>query len=872
MTVLHPPEKVAPLLLAGLFLTGTLAASHAEMLAPPPRAHPVTVRPSAEKSGQTRTGAYSPEALNKLPLYFVENRGQLDPQAAYYVPGRETSLYFTSTGITLALQTPAQSDGAPSKPGARYALKLDFVGANPEVQPAGQERTPAMVSYFKGPRQQWKTGLKTYGEVVYRNLWPGIDLVYSGTVSQLKYEFRVHPGADPDQIRLAYRGAKDLKVNTAGELEVSTPGGGFKDAQPYTYQERNGRRVKVPSAYDVSGHSHAYGFRVGKYDRSWPLVIDPAVLVYASFLGGSGQDGGGHIAVDSAGNVYITGGVNSTELTFPVTVGPDLTFNGVPVSDVSVDAFVAKFNADGTALFYAGYIGGSDFDAAPGIAVDEDGNAYIAGFTSSTEATFPVTRGPDLTHNGSSDAFVARVNATGTALDYAGYIGGAGADAGTGIAVDRFGNVYVVGGTQSTETTFPTTAGPDLSFNGITDAFVAKVAADGTGLVYAGYIGGARDDAGFGIAVDHAGRAYVVGSTTSRQSTFPVAVGPDRTFNEPFNAVGGRDAFVARVNSAGTALDYAGYIGGAGLDEASDVEVDAHGNAYVVGGTASRQNTFPDGNGFGRLPGSDHTYNGGVFDAFVAKVNPSGTALLYASYLGGNADDSAASLAVDSEGNVYLTGYTSSTETTFPAVTGPDRTYNGGTGDAFVAKVNAAGSLLVYAGFLGGAGEDAGSGIAMDGSGNAYVSGHTASTEATFPDGDGFGSLPGLDQTFNGITDAFVVKIREVEGVSGGILSVPGQLSFRVRAGRTGEKKLVIRNRSRNEDLTVTIQDLAAPFEVVSGGGLHVLAPGGRHTAVIAFSPEGRGYMKANLVIESSDPNRPLVCVKLAGFGRKRHP
>ncbi len=496
------------------------------------------------------------EAYGKLPLYFVENRGQADPRVAYYIQGRDTSVYFTSRGLTFALSggRAAQPVAVPRLQPAswtawerprpsptaaqRWAVKLDFLGANPDVQPVGVERTPAVISYFKGRPEQWKTGLPTYSRVLYADLWPGIDLVYSGTVDRLKYEFVLKPGATPEQIGLAYRGADSVVVNEAGQLEVSTPAGGFHDEKPYAYQEVGGQRRQVAAAYTLRGASE-YGFQVGAYDASRPLVLDPAVLVYAGYIGGSGDDFGHGIAVDGSRNAYVTGQTTSAEATFPETVGPDLTFNGVS------DAFVAKVNAAGTALVYAGYIGGSGNDSGYGIAVDGSGNAYVTGRTTSFEATFPVTVGPDLIYNGGpeGDAFVAKVNAAGTALVYAGYIGGSASDAGYGIAVDRSGNAYVTGGTSSSEATFPETVGPDLIYTGggEGDAFVAKVNAAGTALVYAGYIGGSGVDLGFGIALDGSGNAYVTGQTSSTEATFPEIVGPDLTIN------GGIEAFVAKI-------------------------------------------------------------------------------------------------------------------------------------------------------------------------------------------------------------------------------------------------------------------------------------------------------------------------------------
>jgi len=337
---------------------------------------------------------------------------------------------------------------------------------------------------------------------------------------------------------------------------------------------------------------------------------------------------------------------------------------------------VAKVNASGTALVYCGYIGGSDYDESNSIAVDGSGNAYVTGYTDSTQATFSVIGGPDLTYNGgSNDAFVAKVNASGTALVYCGYIGGSSNDFAYGIAVDGSGNAYVTGGTESTEATFPAIGGPDMTYNGVRDAFVAKVNASGTALLYSGYIGGSFEDYGYGIAVDSTGNAYVSGGARSNEATFPVVGGPDMTYN------GVRDAFVAKVNASGTVLLYSGYIGGSFEDYGKGIAVDSTGNAYVTGSTSSTEATFPV------IGGPDLTNNGGI-DAFVAKVNASGTALVYCGYIGGSDLDEGYGLAVDGSGNAYVAGFTKSTQTTFPVIGGPDLTHSGGDYDAFVAKIS----------------------------------------------------------------------------------------------------------------------------------------------------------------------------------------
>jgi hypothetical protein len=737
-----------------------------------------------------------------MPLYFIENQGQLDEPVAYYVQGQDKTLYFTPQGVTFVLHGSASSavptgsappviaseakqspaiesprllrlrlamteDVADARPAdsapQRWVVKLDFVGASPDVQPVGQDETGAVISYFKGRPEEWKAGLKTYSKVVYGDLWPGIDLEYSGTVNELKYQFVVHPGADPGHIKLAYRGASDVAVNELGQLEVTTPAGSFHDGTPYGYQEVDGQKLEVGLSYEslgVDGERHLYGFRVGAYDPRLPLVLDPVVLVYCGFIGGSEHDYAGDIAVDADGHAYVVGGTYSISTTFPVGVGPDVTHNG------GVDAFVAKVKVDGSALNYCGYIGGSGLDSGTAIAVDALGQAYVTGPTESSESQgFPVMSGPDLSHNGSDDAFVAKVSATGKSLIYCGYIGGSGYDVGYGIAVDSEGYAYVAGlAGPSKLPRFPVTVGPDLTYNGgVYDAFVAKVNTRGTELEYCGYIGGSENDTGYGIAVDAAGQAYVTGNTSSTETeVFPVAVGPDVTHN------GGTDAFVAKVVSDGTALEYCGYIGGTRFERSRGIAVDSSGQAYVTGYTNSSET-----DGFPVTVGPDLTYNSvhSPDDAFVAKVRADGSGLAYCGYIGGGGLDEGGDIAVDSEGCAHVVGGTESSEShDFPVTVGPDLTHNGGGGDAFVAKVNPGGRALVYCGYIGGSGYDTGHGIAVDAWGAAYVSGGTETDDGTFP------VLGGPDTSYNGgLNDAFVAKVKwNVAPLLGAVLPSSG--------------------------------------------------------------------------------------------------
>jgi hypothetical protein len=746
-----------------------------------------TTRPGLGPILETQTG--SPPALRKpatirnfgkVPVYFIPNDGQMDRMVEFYVQGKDKALYFTPEGVTYALNYGQKPASAEQK---RWAVKMDFIGARQDIKPEGVEKTGAVISYFKGNPEEWHAGLAAYSKIIYRDLWPGIDLVYKGDIDKLKYEFIVHPGADPAAIKIALRGAEKAAIDLNGRLEIATPAGSFHDETPQAYQNVDGKRTEVPMAFKLAEEhnfqkastglkSYSYRFEIGDYDHSRELILDPATIVYCGYIGGSGDDRAQAIAVDESGNAYITGYAKSTEATFPKTGGPDLTQNG------NEDAFVAKVRYDGTSVYlvYCGYIGGVSDEVGHSIAVDGSGNAYITGYTESSEATFPEKIGPDLTYNGgTADAFVAKINPAGTSLVYCGYIGGAAAECGFGTAVDASGNAYVAGYTLSTEATFPKVVGPDLGQNGGSDAFLAKVNSSGSGLVYCGFIGGSGDERAMGVAIDGSGNTYIAGYAYSTEATFPETVGPDTTHN------GYADAFVAKVKADGTGLTYCGYIGGSAYDYGDAIAVDGSGNAYITGYTSSTAATFPVSVG----PGL--TYKGSQ-DAYIAKVKADGTGLVYCGYIGGSYGDYGQGIAVDSSGNAYVAGYTYSTETTFPVTLGPSLT-QGGNDDAFVAKVRPDGHDFVYCGFVGGSAYDFGMGIALDASGNVYIAGGAGSTQATFPV-----SL-GPDLTQNGDYDAFVAKIQN--GVN-----------LTIAAGTGGTTDPSPGTRKYDEGTVVTVQAL----------------------------------------------------------------
>jgi len=593
---------------------------------------------------------------------------------------------------------------------------------------------PGKANYFIGnDPAKWRTNVPTFAKVHYQDLYPNIDLLYYDNQRQLEYDFVVNPGADPGLIALGFQGVDSLEVDPQGDLLLYTTSSTLRQRKPFIYQEVNGLRREVAGGY-VLKNARQVGFQVAAYDASRPLIIDP-VLFYSTYLGGSGDDEGTSIAVDAAGNAYVTGTTDS--INFPTVAGSfDTSFGGG-----ALDVFVTKLNPTGSGLVYSTYLGGSgseDTRTGGQIAVDAAGSAYVAGATDSPD--FPTTSGAfQSTLAGPADAFVTKLDPSGSALLYSTYLGGSSGDGAFGIVVDAAGSAYVAGATTSSN--FPTTSGAFQTTRvNFQEGFVTKLNPAGTGLVYSTYLRGTNGI--LGLAIDAVGSAYVTGITPL--TNLPTTLGAF----QPSHGGGGNDAFVVKLNPAGSGLGYATYLGGSGSDGADGIAVDAAGNAYVSGGTLS--SNFPT------TSGAFQTALAGGVDAFVTKLNPLGTGLIFSTYLGGSANDQANAVALDPMGNAYVAGGTSSTD--FPTTVGAFQTSNAGSTDAFITKLNPFGTGLVYSTYLGGSGADQGSGIALDTlpNPNAYVTGNTNSVD--FPT-----TIGAFDTTYNGGRfDAFVAKITDV--------------------------------------------------------------------------------------------------------------
>jgi len=618
-----------------------------------------------------------------IPLSFEPNTGQAPADVVYLARGSSYSVYFARGETLLA----GHNQGP---------LRAKLSGANPSARITGEAPQASTSNYFAGndPRK-WRTSIPNYARVRYAEVYPGIDLLYYGKDGNLEYDWVVSPGGDPARIRMVFEHADQLRIDKHGDLVIRSGNSEYRHKRPVIYQEAGGKRVPVAGGWSLYGREGS--FRIGSYDHSRELVIDPP-LIYSTYQGGSGLDYAYAIAVDSIGNTYVTGGAGSTN--FPVANPLQGTLRGVE------DVFVTKINPNGSAKIYSTYLGGGGPDEGHGIAVDVQGNAYITGSAGSID--FPTKNAIQPTTGGSGDAFLTKLNAAGSALVYSTYLGGNALDSGSAVAVDTAGNAYVVGTTFSAD--FPT-KNPFQSAKGAQqDAFIAKVNAAGTAWVYATYLGGNNVDEGNAIAVDAAGSAYVTGYTAS--TNFPLA-SPLRGSN-----AGSADAFVTKINPAGSALVYSTYLGGSGTDYGTAIAADSSGNAYVTGVTAS--DDFPLANPIDNTLGSH-----AVDDAFVAKFNPSGSGLVYSTYVGGGSEDQAFALAIDQSGNVYITGRTNSSD--FPLTNAIQSTRFAF--DMFVTEINAAGSARLFSTFLGGTGSESGRGIAVDRLGNIHVAGEGTSTD-----------------------------------------------------------------------------------------------------------------------------------------------
>jgi len=822
------------------------------------------------KPGMSGAQAQVVASFGKLPLSFEANQGQADGQVKFLAHGHGYALFLTGDEAVLELQDSGfgiQDSGTSAKYiGSRtgsliqnpkskiqnQVLRFRLAGAKPNAEVSGQDELPGKVNYFIGnDPKKWRANVPTYAKVKYRNVYPGIDLVYYGNGSaggQLEYDFIVAPGADANAIALDVRAVRELplRIDATGGLVIPAKGGEVRFNKPTIYQPgANSSAVRGSFRLDAQNRVR---FELGPYDHSRPLVIDPA-LTFSTYLGGSGAvisgSTGKAIAIDWSGNIYITGSTSQTD--FPTLDPLQKSLTG------GQNLFVAKLDPAGTLLFST-FLGGSGEDVGESIAVDNGGSIYLTGGTSSSN--FPVLHALEPSPKSvAGHAFVTKLNTIGSALLYSTYLGGSGSDIGNGIAVDAAGNATVVGNTSSAD--FPMMNPIQANQTG---AFVSKLNEAGSAFVYSTFLGGSSGTSANALALDTSGNAYVTGGTAA---DFPVTPGAYQTSCTKV-APATSCAYVTEINAAGTALVYATYLGGSNNDWGTGIAVDTSNEAFTAGVTTS-----PD---FPTAWGAQSTL-AGIQDGFVSKLNAGGTALVYASFLGGSQAPNASgittinAITLDPYHQAYVTGWTNSTN--FPLVD-PIQTTNNAAGPenqtAFVTLFDQYSTTILYSTYLGGNVYDVGNGVATDLSLNTWVVGSTSSTN--FPMVNPLKATN--TDTWANQTVAFVAELAPgpVPAVSlsapalnfpGGFLKVTSAQQS-VTLTNLGNDALNIAGMVATGDFALVNTGTSCPY---LGGTVAALA---KCTIDVTFTPTATGARTGTVAITDNAGGSPQA-VQLSGTG-----
>jgi hypothetical protein len=811
----------------------------------------------------------------RFPLAFEPNVGQTDDRAKFLARGGGYTLFLTADGAVIAQNRAEDGTEAPrqgSHSPRRSVLRMRLMGSRGDHPVVGADELPGKSNYFIGnDPAKWRTNVPTYAQVSYESVYPGIDLVYYGNQGRLEYDFVVGPGADPDAIRLAIeadRGAawpRSLRLDASGNLLVKSDAAEVRFLKPVVYQIQpsHGSQGKVAAAdhaarVTVEGRyrlSHGQvTFKIGRYDKTRPLVIDP-VLSYSTDLGGSGFDKGYGVTVSSMGPI-VTGPTNSTN--FPV-VDPLQGTNGGGLSDM----FISQFNATGSALIFSTYLGGSGDDQSWDVVLDQSGNIYVSGYSASTN--FPVTANAYQTVLVGSDydAVLSKLNSTGSALLYSTYIGSIdigpnGDHMGPHVVVDSLSRAYVAGTTQ--DPNYPvTTNAVQTVFGGASDGCLTILNTVGSGtssLSYSTFLGGSGDDEIHGIALDSADNAYVTGATFSLD--FPVTSGAYQTSCKVNSTGGCADVFLSRIQpsiSGPSGLKYSTYFGGSGSDIGVSVALDSFRNAYVTGGTRS----------------ADLPVTPGVFEptctncaaghTYVAKFHPAGQGaadLVYSTYLGGSTNDLVKRIAVDSANRAYVAGRTTSTDYPTARPIQAEHAADNGNYDADVSELNPTASALVFSTFLGGTGFDTFVGLALDSAGNIYMAGRTQSID--------YPVTPGAFQlTYaGGDFDATLGKISPTNAA--GLAAGPGALNFGKQAvGTTSSAQVVTVTAAGTPALDITGIVTSGDFaETNTCQG--IVAGGATCTISVTFTPTTAGTRTGAIAITDNAAGSPQN-VNLSGSG-----
>lgn len=814
---------------------------------------------TAQQPGTMRGSKQSSQSgaiYSKLPLTFEANRGQTNGQVNFLSRGKGYTAFLTIGGMTLSLRTAPVANGPSRKPQHPTSKTLQFglLGANRSPVAVGEDLQPGIVNYFIGNKPaQWHTGVPTYARVRYKNVYPGIDLIYYGNHQQLEYDFAVSPGADPRRIQFEITGADQISIDAEGSLVLHLGGDELHFQSPIVYQESNGKRIPLDGGYLVQDQNHI-GFQVSEYDPNKPLVIDP-VLLYSTYLGGTGNDQAAGIAVDAAGSVYVTGYTDSADF-------PSTTILG-SVATGTTHVFVAKLDSTGTNLVYADYLGGTGSDFGYAMVLDSANDVYVSGSTSSSD--FPVVNPYQASMSGSQNAFASKISADGSSLLYSTYLGGNDWDQPSSVGLDSFGELYVAGTTQSLN--FPTVNAYQSSVSANQGGmyglygFLSKFNPNGSSLVYSTYLGGNSNviqqcwngpcwpvpyNLILSVAVDANGDAYVTGNTNTYN--FPVTNGAYLTTDSaPADTT---VSFVSKFSGTGN-LNYSTYLYGASGSptETAAIAVDGSGSAYVTGSTIS-DGTFPITSTSICDP---NVYGQGCGNAFVTKFDPTLSSLLYSTFLGPNNYAIPQAMALDANDNTYIMASTSTGS--FATVNGIEPYSNGS--DILLAEIDASGTSQLFATYLGGSATELPGGITVDSNGDIYVAGSTDSID--FPvTSAAFQNLP------LGSTDSFILKIGPASAPA--FAASPAALEYAAEPlGMASSAQTVLLRNMGSSPLLISSINSTGDFVETNNCGTSVPAASSCNISV-TFTPTAVGARAGSVLVNDNAAGSPHL-VKLTGTG-----
>ncbi len=797
--------------------------------------------------------------FGKLPLTFEGNRGQADSQVKFITraPGYSASL--TSDGMVLSLrarqstvgQTTTESVSAGQPTHTTLQFRLLGAAKNPAI--LGEDPQLGRVNYFLGnDPAKWHTNVPTFAHIRYKNIYPGIDLVYYGSHRQLEYDFAVAPGADPGRIQFEILGATRIHIDAQGNLVLEIGAGELHFQSPMVYQESTGRRVAVAGGYVVDDATHV-GFHVAAYDRSKPLVIDP-VLIYSTYLGGSGDEQPAGVAVDSAGNTYLAGSTNSAD--FPLS-----TLGSLPAGVPHV--FLAKLDATGSNLLYTDYLGGNNEDDGYALALDAANDVYITGSTASSD--FPVVDPFQGTYPGGFNAFLTKISADGSSLLYSSYLGGNGSDLPSSIAIDSAGDMVIGGYTSSTNFPVANAYQPTVSANqgGMYGnyGFLTKFNPDGASLIYSTYFAGNSNvpyncggtpcwpqpfNTINGMVVDAAGNAYVAGVTNTYN--FPVTAGAYLTSDS--TQLDGTVGFVSKFSDSGS-LQYSTYFYEASglLTNINAIAVDSSGSAYIAG-VALSDGTFPITSTSICDPS---VYGWGCNYAFATKFDPAGSTLLYSTFLGPNNNATPRAIVLNGNDDAYVLASTGTNS--FSTVNGIESFTSGN--DLLLVELDASASTQLFATYLGGSGDDEPAGMALDANDNLYLAGATNSSD--FPV-----TQAGFQSALGGGTDGFVLKIGPSPAPA--VAVSPSLLQYGVQPlGSTSSPQTALLRNMGSSALTISSVTTTGDFAETDDCGGTVPAAGSC-TLSLTFTPTAAGTRTGSAVIQDDADGSPHI-IKLTGSG-----